>query len=70
MASTTSTPNNNSSDWTPEQDQHLQKGLSTFPSSMEKNERWSSIANGVAGKSKKECVMRFKEIRNALKAKK
>lgn len=68
--STTSTNNNNSSDWTPEQDQQLQKGLSTYPSSMEKNERWSSIANGVTGKSKKECVMRFKEIRAALKAKK
>ena len=59
-----------SSDWTPEQDQQLQKGLSTFPASMEKNERWSNIASGVTGKSKKECVMRFKEIRNALKAKK
>ena len=59
-----------SNDWTPEQDQQLQKGLATFPASMEKNERWSSIANGVTGKSKKECVMRFKEIRNALKAKK
>ncbi len=59
-----------SSDWTSEQDQQLQKGLSTFPTSMEKNERWSNIADGVTGKSKKECVMRFKEIRSALKAKK
>jgi len=68
--STTSTIDNNSCDWSTEQDQQLQKGLSTHLASMEKNERWSSIANGVIGKSKKECVMRFKEIRNALKAKK
>ncbi|VEU38606.1 unnamed protein product [Pseudo-nitzschia multistriata] len=56
--------------WTVEQDRQLQAGLSAYPSSMEKNERWSSIAGGVRGKSKKECVARFKEIRNALKAKK
>jgi len=55
--------------WTSEQDQELQKGLQIYPSSIEKNERWSSIANGVLGKSKKECVARFKVIRNALKAK-
>ena len=71
-AATASNPtkDNNSNGWTPEQDQQLQKGLSTYPPSMEKNQRWSSIANGVTGKSKKECVIRFKEIRNALKAKK
>jgi DnaJ family protein C protein 2 len=34
---------------------------------MEKNERWSSIANAVAGKSKRDCVARFKELRAALK---
>jgi len=56
--------------WTSEQDQQLQKGLQMYPSSMEKNERWSSISNKVVGKSKKECVARFKVIRNALKAKK
>jgi len=60
----------NPADWTPEQDKQLQSGLSTYPASMDKNERWSSISNGVPGKSKKECVARFKEIRNALKAKK
>lgn len=56
--------------WSPDQDKQLQKGLQTYPSSMEKNDRWSSIANEVTGKSKKECVARFKVIRNALKAKK
>jgi DnaJ family protein C protein 2 len=69
-APTTSTSDDNLSDWTPEQDVELQNGLSTYPASIEKNERWSSIADGVTGKSKKECVNRFKEIRNSLKAKK
>ena len=67
---TSATTSTTDSDWTSEQDSQLQKGLSAFSASMEKNERWSSIANGVTGKSKKECVMRFKEIRNALKSKK
>jgi DnaJ homolog subfamily C member 2 len=34
---------------------------------MDKNERWTKIAKGVMGKTKKECVQRFKEIRNAIK---
>mmetsp|Transcript_22445 Transcript_22445/g.52986 ORF Transcript_22445/g.52986 Transcript_22445/m.52986 type:complete len:646 (-) Transcript_22445:97-2034(-) len=69
-SATTSTADKKSGEWTAEQDQQLQQGLSTYPSSMDKNERWSSIATLVKGKSKKECVARFKEIRNALKAKK
>jgi len=68
---TTSTSAVDASDaWTSEQVQQLQMGLQMYPSSIEKNERWSSIANEVTGKSKKECVARFKVIRNALKAKK
>lgn len=65
-----STTDDKSYGWTAEQDQLLQKALSTYPATMDKNERWSNIANSVGGKSKKECVARFKEIRNALKAKK
>jgi len=55
------------SGWTAEQDSQLEKGLSTFPSSMDKNERWTNIAKGVNGKTKKECVQRFKQIREAIK---
>ena len=54
-------------EWTQDQDQCLQKALATYPASMDKNERWSSIAAAVPGKSKKECVQRFKAIREALK---
>ena len=56
--------------WTEAQDSQLQEGLAKFPSTMDKNERWDSIAKGVDGKSKKECVERFKTIRDALKTKK
>jgi len=55
------------SEWTEDQDKQLQAGLAQFPSSVEKNERWSSIAQGVPGQSKKDCVDRFKTIRQALK---
>jgi len=56
--------------WTEEQNKQLQEGLVKFPASLDKNERWTSIAKGVAGKNKKECVLRFKGIREALKQKK
>lgn len=58
--------NTTSDTWTPAQDQQLQDALAQFPASMDKNERWSSIAATV-GKSKKQCVARFKAIREALK---
>jgi len=53
--------------WTDEQDKQLQEGLKKFPASMDKNERWSAIAKCVSARNKKECVKRFKEIREALK---
>ena len=55
--------------WTDEQNKQLQEGLTKFPSSMDKNERWTSIAKTITGKNKKECVQRFKAIRLALKKK-
>jgi DnaJ homolog subfamily C member 2 len=55
--------------WTSEQDQQLQDALSKFPANMDKNERWTSIAKYVTGKSKKQCVNRFKTIREALQQK-
>lgn len=56
--------------WTPEQDLQLQEGLSKFPATMDKNERWASIAKLVSGKSKKQCVQRFKAIRELLQSRK
>jgi DnaJ family protein C protein 2 len=56
--------------WSDEQDRALQAALAKFPATMAKNKRWTSIANSLEGKTKKECVERFKEIRDALKYKK
>ena len=53
--------------WTEEQDSLLQEMLRNYPADMEKNERWKMIAKGVPGKTKKECVDRFKAIREAVR---
>jgi DnaJ family protein C protein 2 len=54
--------------WTADEQMHLEKALKTFPKSLGK-ERWTMIAQAVEGKTKKECVARFKEIRALVKAK-
>lgn len=61
---------NNGSDegaWTEEQDALLQEMLRKYPADMDKNERWKAIAKGVPGRNKKECVQRFKAIREAVR---
>jgi DnaJ family protein C protein 2 len=68
---TTEDDNNDPDDvWTEEQDRQLQHGLAQYPASMDKNARWACIAKGVTGKNKKQCVLRFKAIRDAIKNKK
>ena len=61
-------PPTNASNWTESEDEALQYGLKKFPHTLDKNERWTSIASCVPTRSKKECVARFKEIRAALMA--
>ena len=58
--------------WSQDQQNALQQAMKTFPSSKFKdaNERWGKIAEAVGGKTKKQCVVRFKEIRKAILAKK
>jgi DnaJ family protein C protein 2 len=56
--------------WTEEQDKLLQDGLASNPATMDKNERWTNIAKCVPGKTKKQCVARFKAIRDAIVNKK
>ena len=53
-------------DWTPEQQAALQQALKDVPATMEAGERWKKIAELVPGKSKKECVARFKALKAAL----
>jgi len=55
--------------WTEDLDKLLQSALAKYPSTMDKNERWTAIAKMIPGKKKKDCVARFKEIREALRKK-
>ena len=55
--------------WTSEQQHDLEAAIKRFPASVGQ-ERWDRIAECVAGKTKAECVRRFKEIAAAIKAKK
>lgn len=53
--------------WTSEQQKALEKALVEFPASIAANERWTKIGEAVEGKTKKQCVARFKFLRDQLK---
>lgn len=55
-----------SDEWTKDQQRALEKALAKYPASIPANERWVKIAAEVLGKTKKECVARFKWIREQL----
>ena len=55
--------------WSPEQQKALETALHKFPASVG-TERWDRIAEAVPGKTRGECVKRYKEIVAAVKAKK
>jgi len=50
-------------EWTAEQQKCLEAALQTHPASLDKNERWRLIAEDVPGKTKGQCVERFKYLR-------
>jgi len=52
--------------WSAEQQAALEKALARHPASLEKNERWKLIAADVHGKTKGQCVERFKFLREQL----
>jgi len=55
--------------WTGEEQKLLEEGLKKFPQSVGP-ERWNSIANLVGTRSKKECMRRYKDLVEQIKAKK
>jgi DnaJ family protein C protein 2 len=66
-ASGTGTPDN---DWSSEQQKQLEEAMKKFPSNLPSAERWTKIAEHVSGKSKQQCIARFKYIRELIAAKK
>jgi len=53
-------------DWSAEQQRSLEAALQKHPASLDKNERWRLIAEDVPGKTKSQCVERFKYLRTQL----
>jgi len=54
-------------EWSTEQQKALENALVEFPATLDKNERWKSIAEKVQGKTKSQCVERFKYLREMAK---
>lgn len=54
--------------WDAEQQKRLEAALRKFPATMERKERWKAIAGAVKGKTAKQCALRFKALREAMKA--
>uniref|UniRef100_A0A7M4F7Q7 DnaJ homolog subfamily C member 2 n=1 Tax=Crocodylus porosus TaxID=8502 RepID=A0A7M4F7Q7_CROPO len=56
------------SPWTTEEQKLLEQALKTYP--VNTPERWEKIAAAVPGRSKKDCMKRYKELVEMVKAKK
>lgn len=54
--------------WTSEEQRLLEKALRTYPANTP--ERWERIAEAVPGRTKKECMKRYKDLVEMVKAKK
>ncbi|XP_069833977.1 dnaJ homolog subfamily C member 2 [Dendropsophus ebraccatus] len=54
--------------WTTEEQKLLEQALKTYP--VNTPERWEKIAEAVPGRSKKDCMKRYKELVEMVKAKK
>ncbi|XP_057711301.1 dnaJ homolog subfamily C member 2 isoform X2 [Corythoichthys intestinalis] len=54
--------------WTTEEQKLLEQALKTYPVSTP--ERWEKIADSVPGRNKKDCMKRYKELVEMVKAKK
>jgi DnaJ family protein C protein 2 len=52
--------------WSQEEQKKLELALREFPATLEAQERWAKIAEKV-GKTKKQCIDRFKQLRDAIK---
>lgn len=58
----------NLSPWTNEEQQLLEQALKTYPATVVN--RWDLIADSIPNRSKRDCVKRYKELVEIIKAKK
>ncbi|XP_046846689.1 dnaJ homolog subfamily C member 1-like [Xenia sp. Carnegie-2017] len=65
---TVSTTKSNDSLWTQNQQKQFEKALATVP--KDASDRWTQIAKNVPGKSKEECIARYKFLVEMLKKRK
>jgi len=54
--------------WTSDEQRLLEQALKTFPASLE--DRWARISETIANRSKKDCMKRYKELVELVRAKK
>lgn len=54
--------------WTSEEQKTLEQALKTYPASMP--DRWDRIAECIPTRSKKDCMVRYKELVELIQAKK
>jgi len=54
--------------WSPEEQKLLEQALKTYPSTT--SERWDRIAEAIPGRGKKDCMKRYKELAELIRAKK
>lgn len=59
---------NNEAPWTADEQKLLEQALKTYPASTD--ERWDKIASTVKSRTKKDCMRRYKELVQMVKAKK
>jgi len=53
--------------WTDDQQKNLETALKKYPASMQANQRWTSIAKDVKGKTKKQCIDRYKYLSSLIR---
>lgn len=53
---------NSEDNWSDEQQKALETALRKYPSTLPVNERWTNISKDVPGKTKKQCVDRYKHL--------